>query len=489
MISGSERPRVGASPPELNRRTELREQALDEARKTTGAPTNSVSAKLPDRAALDAQREKEIARIEAEVEAARKRHPQPPAGTASAPSNNSAASPSQQLSAQPSSSAVPAAPLTQSAAPQATASPAPSAASPSPNPSASAQITAGGLPAGLVAGPDGPTLTAENEKKARELLKENTIVIYSDNPAPQPILPSAGAAPRGSSAGSASLLARLALPEADQPQSAAPASTLTPDQEQKARDLLRNAMHQPGAVPAAQPPPPATPRSGVLPRPTPALDLPPGPGSSAAAAQTNTGKAFTIIARSCPTDRARCSGGTHGCSTACGDSASHAADAGTGSESARVVESTVERGHPCRGSSRASAHSGFNSASLHKHSSSGTRPRRSASCDATGSCRSLGEHSFFRIDRRTGSRGSRLGLAADFRPSRNSSRIINSAGNRSNCSAAATCRCYAARPSRSGTFANASSDSSNHHAARTHSCRNNSTAGCAANSALRHLDS
>src|SRR5439155_1339767 len=84
---------------------------------------------------------------------------------------------------------------------------------------------------------------------------------------------------------------------------AAPADNpITPDQEQKARDLLRNVMAQPTTAPAAQPQPqpPATPRSGVLPRPTPSLDLSPSPAPPGAAVQTNTGKAFTIIVPTTP---------------------------------------------------------------------------------------------------------------------------------------------------------------------------------------------
>src|SRR5882672_9344246 len=49
VLSGdSERPKVGASPPELERRKELRDQALNEVRRSAGAPTNAVSSSVPD---------------------------------------------------------------------------------------------------------------------------------------------------------------------------------------------------------------------------------------------------------------------------------------------------------------------------------------------------------------------------------------------------------------------------------------------------------
>src|SRR6476646_1207836 len=166
VLSGdSERPKVGASPPELERRKELRDQALNEVRRSAGVPTNAVSSSAPDAATLNAEREKEIARIEAEVEAARKRRAQ----AAGAKANSS----------QPANSSVSSAPANSSTAP------APAVATQTPSAAARTTTSVGSVrPAVVVAGPDGSTLTPEAEKKARDLLKENTIIIYSDNPAP-----------------------------------------------------------------------------------------------------------------------------------------------------------------------------------------------------------------------------------------------------------------------------------------------------------------
>jgi len=61
-------PQVGANPPDLNGRDAAREKALSEVRRMTNSTASTLN-----RAQLDADREKEISRIENEVEASRKR--------------------------------------------------------------------------------------------------------------------------------------------------------------------------------------------------------------------------------------------------------------------------------------------------------------------------------------------------------------------------------------------------------------------------------
>lgn len=295
---------VVAAPGKVNHK-ELRKEPPAEARQSADVQTSSTPAAVPDSATLNAEREKEIARIEAQVEAARKRRAQAAANNTSAEAILGGGSRSQEISTRPGSSNTASTAVESPAASARTALVAPASEVPAQNAVASRQpvTTGGGLPAGVIASPDGPTLTPDAEKKARELLKENTIILYSENPAPQPIqLADASGAPVRSSAGGPSLLAKLEIAE-QAPASAAPAqpgSPLTPEQEQKARDLLRNAMAQPNNAPAAQPQPPASPRSGVLSRPTPSLDLSPSPAPGGAAVQTNSGKAFTIVVPTTP---------------------------------------------------------------------------------------------------------------------------------------------------------------------------------------------
>src|ERR1043165_9825950 len=123
-------PKVGAAPPEVADRDAAREKALSEVRRIN--QTNTPAPPL-NRAQIDADRDKEISRIESEVEASRKRRAQAATSASATVSTNKT------------------------------------------------------LIGGVLASPAEPTLTPQAEKKARELLKQETIVIYSDNPAPQPV--------------------------------------------------------------------------------------------------------------------------------------------------------------------------------------------------------------------------------------------------------------------------------------------------------------
>ncbi len=253
--------------------------------------TNSIA----DRAAEEALREKEIARIEAVVEEARKRRAQTAAPATYAPtlSTQVRSVPTSVPSSVTTAAVPPPAPISAdaSAAPVVT-SPVPAvdvAATAATVPSPST------LPPGIPASPDQSTLTADAEKKARDLVRQKTIILFSDNATPQAI-------PRPESSGSArssGFLIDAATPPkditvalADTPNArvAAPApssGTLSAEQEQKARDLLNQLTGKSNATSPTKPAAPASPRSNVLPRPAPpALDLPTNSVSASAPIQT-----------------------------------------------------------------------------------------------------------------------------------------------------------------------------------------------------------
>jgi len=237
-------PKVGAAPPEVNERDAAREKALAEVRRMS--QTNAPAAPLAP-APANVDREKELSRIESEIEASRKAH-----GQTNAPVRSSAPT----------------------------------------NPP---------LIGGVLASPAEPTLTPAAEKRARDLLKQETIVIYSDNPTPQPVknperstLPifnqkpaAAPAAPASSAAARpVQVTAQVAPSAASAP--AAPSTGLNATDEEKAREVLRQTL---AATPAAgkSNQDPNTGRSNVLPpAATPSLDLPPAPAGSSAAAPKPT---------------------------------------------------------------------------------------------------------------------------------------------------------------------------------------------------------
>jgi len=234
-------PKVGAAPPEVNDRDAAREKALSEVRKIN---QSSAPAPVPSRAQLDSDREKEISRIESEVEASRKRRAQPGTTIQGSSTNKT-------------------------------------------------------LIGGVLASPASPTLTPQAEKKARELLHQETIVLYSDNPAPQPVAhperstlpvfnqkPAAKPAAAVTTAASTAKAASAAAPQAvSAAPDAAPTNALTGTDEEKARELLRKTLEQSPA--AANAKDSASGRSRVLPPAAPStLDLPPAPAGTPPVVQT-----------------------------------------------------------------------------------------------------------------------------------------------------------------------------------------------------------
>ena len=218
-------PQVGANPPDLNGRDAAREKALSEVRRMTNSTASTLN-----RAQLDAEREKEISRIENEVEASRKRQVRT---WTSAKGTNA-------------------------------------------------------LFGSVLASPAEPTLTTAAEKKARELLNtDNVIVIEAENPAQshpakrpesstfsvfgqKPATPTTTAAPRPTPS-AAPVVAQTPAPAA----ASSDSGTLNGSDEEKAREILRKTLEQPATATSGA-------RSGVLPPAAPSsLDLPPAPAGNA----------------------------------------------------------------------------------------------------------------------------------------------------------------------------------------------------------------
>jgi hypothetical protein len=268
-------PSVATAPPRVQGQQPAQQKPLREPREVvSGQPERAPS---PSATELDLHREREIRRIEAEVDAARKRR--------------EAAAPTRQ----------PAQPVAQT----------PVRPSPSPSPSSSpSTVTVVTDPRGLAvlqsqatpvligqphapASPAAATLTPEAEEKARELLRRNMMIIFNDYPTPQRTAPGNAALPGTQPSAPVSPNAALPAPTIRAevpapPPATAPlaGSTLTPSDEQRARELLHQ-IPSPGqaVAPAATAPvtvaPPASARNtGVQPPPPATLELPNGGAAS-----------------------------------------------------------------------------------------------------------------------------------------------------------------------------------------------------------------
>ena len=307
-------PGVAAAPPDQQDREAARQRALREAREASAAQPANVATQSPS--LLDLQREKEISRIEAEVEAARKRR-EAAAGTTSAPTPASTPTAAPSLppsggvtpvtdtrglatlqgqtanpnpAVQPPSSAVP---------PAARSVPSTAAVPPvAPPPAVRPVAPAVAASPAAVASPAGPTMTPEAEQKARELLRQNVVIVFSDNPQPQnvkplpatlpPQGPTSVPAPAPVPTAAAQPVPPIAPPPAIRPQVSAPAPAiaatatapgLNASDEQRARDLLRQFTGPPSTTPPAPAP---VRNTGVIPPPAATLELTPAPGATVA---------------------------------------------------------------------------------------------------------------------------------------------------------------------------------------------------------------